>query len=428
MLLNHLQDVVDLDQKTVLVRVDYNVPLELNKRNGTNDRKLQVADTQRIDQSLKTIKFLQKHDCRIVLMSHLGRPKGEIRSELSLRPVAAYLQKHHELPVKMASDCIGPGATTEVEQLKPKQILLLENLRFHLGEKKNDPEFARQLARLADVYVNDAFSTSHRAHASIAGITTYLPSYAGFHLQSEIENLEKLMSDPDHPFVMVIGGAKISDKVEAVKNLDDVADVVLVGGGVANNFLKAEGIETHKSYLEEKDADEKSGAKNYVQVASSLLEENKTEKILKDGYIPLPKIIAPIDVVAAPDRDSKQSELINLSHNMKDTPDDKNLMYLDIGPRTIQLYQDLILQAKTVFWNGPMGVFEKEAFASGTQEIARAIAKSGARTVVGGGDTLAAINQFGFAQRFDYVSSAGGAALAFLAGKKLPGLEKLKKD
>jgi phosphoglycerate kinase len=387
-----------------------------------------VKEPQRILDSLPLIKFLRDNNCRIILMSHLGRPGGKTSPELSLEPIADYLRENRQLPVKFVDDVVSSKVEKSVENLKAGEILLLENLRFSPGEKANDRQFAQQLASLADIYINEAFSTSHRAHASMVGVPAIIPGFAGFHVEREIKNLRKLMLNPTHPFVMVIGGAKISDKVEAVKNLDQVADVVLVGGGVANNFLKAEGIETHKSYLQDQSADTDKEKVDYVDMAKDLIEENQTEKMLKDGYIPLPKIIAPIDVVAAQNKDSRDTELINLTHGMKDTPNDEDLMYLDIGPRTIKLYTDLILQASTVFWNGPLGVFEQEPFETGTREIARAIAKSGAQTFLGGGDTLTAIKQFGFTNRFDYVSSAGGASLDFLAGKDLPAFKNLKRS
>ncbi len=411
----------DLTNKTVLVRTDYNIPLEKTTDGWT------CKEDQRIVDSLPLIKMLQDNNCRIILMSHLGRPKGEVRPELSLAPVAEYLENQQQLPVTFVPETVGQAVEAAAAKLEPKQILLLENLRFQPQEKQNDAKFAQKLAGLAEIYINEAFSTSHRHHASISGVPQYIPAYAGLHLQKEVHNLERIMTDPEHPFVMVIGGAKISDKVEAVRNLGDIAEIVLIGGGVANNFLKAGGIETHKSYLEEVEPGktQKGKKKDYVEMAEELIEKNKTERILKDGYIPLPKILTPIDVVAANNKDSTETEIINLSHGMADTPDDKDLMYLDIGPRTIRLFSELILQAKTVFWNGPMGVFEQEAFENGTREIARVIAKSGAETLIGGGDTITAAKQFGFADRYDYVSSAGGAALDFLAGKKLPGLETL---
>lgn len=422
MSLSYLDSAEHINNKTVLVRVDYNVPLEKTAGGW------QVEDGQRIEDSFETIAFLKNLDCRIILMSHLGRPGGEVKPELSLKPAAEFLQAETDWPIKFCPEAAGNKSQQLVKKLEAGEILLLENLRFHPGEKKNDSQFSSQLAELAEVYVNEAFSTSHRNHASITGVPRLLPSYAGFHVKQEIENLSQLLDDPDHPFVMVIGGAKISDKVDAVKNLDQVADLVLVGGGVANSFLKAGGIETHKSYIQDKPVDANKEDTDYVKVAGDLLEENKTEKVLKDGYIPLPKILYPTDVIAAQNKNSQKTEVIDLTHDMKDTADDEDLMYLDIGPRTIKLYQEMILQAKTVFWNGPMGVFEQEQFSHGTDEIARAAAKTSARTILGGGDTIAAIKQFGFKERYDYVSSAGGASLAFLAGKKLPGLEALKAD
>jgi len=408
----------DVTNKTVLVRTDYNVPL---KKKG---KSWQVVEAQRIQNSLPLIEELRKNKAKIILMSHLGRPKGEVKSDFSLKPIAEYLKKSCRLPVTFSEEVIGEKVNKMVSELKEGEILLLENLRFHSEEKKNDTAFAKKLASLADIYINEAFSASHRAHASIAAIGKYLPSFAGLHLQKEVEHLSKLMTNPVQPFVMVIGGAKISDKVEAVGNLHKVASVVLLGGGVANNFLKAEGIETHKSYLEEADKDNKI---SYLDLAGKLVTENRTEKILKDGYIPLPKLMTPIDVVAAPNKDSRKTQVINLSSGMKDTPDDEDLMYLDIGPRTAKLYADLLIQARTIFWNGPLGVFEKSQFSHGTQAVARAIASSDAESFIGGGDTIAAINKFGLAGRFSYISSAGGAALEFLAGKKLPGLEVIEK-
>lgn len=408
----------DIANKTVIVRVDYNVPLKKKGKSWV------VIEAQRIQDSIPLIEELRKNKAKIILMSHLGRPKGEVRPDLSLKPAADYLNKNCHLPIKFVSQTVGEEVEKATRELKEGETLLLENLRFHSEEKKNDAVFAKKLASLADVYINEAFSACHRAHASIEAIAKYLPAYAGLHLQKEVEHLSKLMTEPVQPFVMVIGGAKISDKVEAVQNLHKVASVVLLGGGVANNFLKAEGIETHKSYLEEADKDSK---KSYLDLAGKLVTENKTEKILKDGYIPLPKLMTPIDVVAAPNKDSKKTQVINLSSGMEDTPDDEDLMYLDIGPRTAKLYADLLEQARTIFWNGPMGVFEKSQFAHGTHAVARAIANSGAESFIGGGDTLTAINKLGLAGRFDYVSSAGGAALEFLAGKKLPGLEVIKK-
>jgi len=426
----------DVNNKVVIVRVDYNVPLQ--EKNG----KITVVDDRRVRNSLDTVNFLLENQAKVILISHLGRPEGISLSEnidndsknkfsdknkkLSLEPVAKHMKKEFTLNVEFVADCVGSSVKEAVNNLQPGQALLLENLRFYKEEKENDKNFAKELANLAQLYINEAFSNSHRSHASMVGIPNYLPTFAGFALEKEIKNLKKLITNPKKPFVMVIGGAKISDKVEAVTNLNKIADVVLVGGGVANNFLKAEGIEVHKSFLQDTPADLKKQDIDYIQVADDLIEDNRTEKILKDGYIPLPKLIYPIDVIAAKNLESTKTQTIELVRNVKDTDDDKDLMYLDIGPKTIRLFQEIILQAGTVFWNGPMGVFEKPQFEEGTKEIARAIAKTGATTILGGGDTLGAIDKFGLEERFDYVSAAGGAALDFLAGKELPGLEALE--
>lgn len=427
----HTPQANDVAAKTVLVRVDYNVPL---KEGGGF---WQIADDQRIKASIKTIEFLVENKAKIILMSHLGRPKSTKDKKFSLKPVADYLKYQLKLDIKFAPDCIGQVAQTAAQALKPSQILLLENLRFHAEEKQNDKNFASQLASLAQVYINEAFSNSHRAHASMVGVPALLPHFAGFALKNEVENLKNLMISPKRPFVVVIGGAKISDKVEAVKNLSRLADIILVGGGVANNFLKADGIEVHKSFLQDVSSDLNKKNIDYVKVADKLMTKNRTEKILKDGYIPLPKILYPTDVIAAkpavmanknPNVPAvEETQLIDLYKDYKDTPDDEDLMYLDIGPKTIRLYQEVIMQAGTIFWNGPMGVFEKNVFSRGTSEIARTIAKSGAMTVLGGGDTIAAIKKFGLNDRYDYVSAAGGASLDLLAGKKLPGLEGVKR-
>lgn len=420
-----------ISNKKVIIRVDYNVPLV------EVDGQWQVRDDKRIKNSLKTINFLLENKAKVVLISHLGRPKSKDDQQFSLAPVAQYMQAKLNLPVSFVDDCVGEKVKAAIEQLPAGQILLLENLRFYAEEKKNDEQFAQQLASLAEVYVNEAFSNSHRAHASMVGIPKHLPSFAGFSLADEVENLGALIIEPKRPFVIVVGGAKIADKVEAVRNLSNLADIVLVGGGVANNFLKADGIEVHKSYLQDVSSDLDKENINYVEFADKLINDNRTERILKDGYIPLPKILYPSDVIAAAPAvmentdvsvpKVEDTQLIDLYKDYKDTPDDKDLMYLDIGPKTIRLYQEVLLQAGTIFWNGPMGVFEKDAFNRGTLEIARAIAKSGAMTVLGGGDTIAAIKKFDLADRYDYVSAAGGASLDFLAGKELPGLKALER-
>lgn len=409
----------DVKNKTVLVRVDYNIPLK------KVDQNWQIQDDRRVLNSLETIKFLQKNQAKIILVTHLGRPKGKPEPGLSSKPVAKYLTEKLGIKTTFINECVGDKVNQATNQLQPGDVLLLENLRFHIQEKKNDKKFAQELASLADIYINEAFSSSHRAHASMVGITNYLPSFAGFGLQKEVSTLHELMTKPKHPFYIIVGGAKISDKIGALENLLHVADGVLVGGGVANNFLKAEGIEIHKSYLQDTPADLKKKGINFVKQADDLIEETKTEKILKDGYIPLSKIIYPIDVVAAKSPESTQTQVIDLTHDMKDTPHDKDLMYLDIGPKTSKLYQELINQAGSVFWNGPMGYFEKTPFKAGTVQIAQTLAKSKATTIVGGGDTVDIVNDLNLINDFTFVSTAGGAGLVFLTGQELPALKPL---
>lgn len=401
----------DIKNKTVLLRTDYNVPLT------TKHGKPVVSDDSRLQASLETINFLLEHQAKIVIISHLGRPEGKRKESESLQPIADRLSELLNQPIAFS--------TFPVKKLTEAPITLLENLRFHPGEEANETAFAQLLAELADVYVNDAFSAAHRAHASIVGVTKYLPAFAGLSFTKEVEMLSQLMDTPKRPFVIVIGGKKISDKVGAVQNLAKIADAVLVGGGTANNFLKAEGIDVQKSYLEDQSPDAKKRKVNYVRLAEEMIEENRNDKLLLDGYIPLPKILMPIDVQAATSPDSKKVEEVELVNGNHEHAQQRNLMYLDIGPRTIKLYKEVILQAATIFWNGPMGVFEEKAFAEGTEEVAKAIAKSGAHTVLGGGDTIAAIQQFGLENRYDYISAAGGAALEFLGGKELPGITPL---
>ncbi len=414
--------------KTVLVRVDFNVPLDKT----VNPPK--IKDASRIEVALKTIRFLIENEAKVILMSHLGRPKVEKTDEagksisdpeLSMETVAAYLGKEYKLPVSFVPACTGPEVRAAVGALEFGQVLVLENLRFYAGEKKNDPAFSQGLASLAEVYIDEAFSNVHRAHASMVGVPGFLPSLAGFRLAEEVTNLHQLIHKPKRPFVIVVGGAKISDKVGALTNLSKIADAVLVGGGVANNFLKADGIETHKSYLQDAPADLAKEKINYVQVADDIIESHRTERLLKDGYIPLPKIIYPTDAIAAASLTAEKTQVIDLTHDVADTDHDKKLMYLDIGPNTIRLYKELILQAGTIFWNGPMGVYEQDRFGTGTAEIAKAISRSSAMTVLGGGDTIGAIHKFGLSDRYDYVSAAGSAALEYLSGNELPGLTAL---
>jgi phosphoglycerate kinase len=407
--------------KRVLLKVDYNVPL---KKDG---KTLTVADDSRIQITLPTLKFLIEHGAKIIITTHLGRPKGAPEAKFRVDPVAKRLSQLLGQKVEKTDVPAGPEAEAAAAKLGPGEVLLLENSRFEPGEKKNDPKFAKQLAQLADVYVNDGFASAHREHATVAAVTKYLPSAAGFALAKEVEQLSDLISNPQRPFVAVVGGAKISDKVLAIANLSKIADVVLVGGGVANNFLKAEGLEVFRSYLEDVPADDKKKGISFVAAAKTLIDSTKSEKMLLNGYIPLPKIIYPSDVVAADRIENPTQQKVMELTNGNGTEKEKNTqwMFLDIGPKTLRLYQDILSQAKTIFWNGPMGVFEQPEFAGGTKAIAKTIAESGVKTVIGGGDTLRAIHMFGYTDQFSTTSAAGGAALEFLGGKMLPGIEPL---
>lgn len=413
--------------KTVLLRVDYNVPLK--ERSG----KLVVSDNSRIEASLETIKLLTKKDNKVVIISHLGRPKpGGDNVDLSLEPTARELQKLlPETKIQFIGKTLGAEVEAAIAHLKAGEVLVLENLRFHEAEKKGEAAFAKRLAGLGEVFVNDAFSVCHRAHASVVGLTKHLPSLAGLALEIEFNTWTELLTKPERPFVMIIGGAKISDKVGAVQHLAEMADIVLLGGGTANNFLKAEGIEIYHSYLEESQVMKKAGKNggrkvNYVKIAEHLLATTRADKHLVDGFIPLPKLTLPLDVVAASSPESRSTKVVELTKQEIDAGSD-DVMYLDIGPKTVQLFAEVIEEAGTIFWNGPLGVFEQAAFAAGTRGVAEAIVKSKAKKIVGGGDTIAALEKFGLKDKFDYVSTAGGAALDFLSGETLPGLSPLLK-
>lgn len=413
-----LPKISDVKNKTVLVRVDYNVPLKKD-----DSGVYQVTNDERITASLNTLNFLIKNDAKIVLMSHLGRPQSQKDTKYSLRPVAQYMKNKLGLPVVFSKYTKGKEAQKEIFLAKNGEIVLLENIRFDSGEQENDSKFANELAKLADVYINEAFSTSHRAHASIVGVPKKLPSFAGFALEKEVSTFAKMMDEPKRPLVIILGGAKISDKVGAIEHLAKIADIVLVGGAVANSFLKAEGLDIYKSFIEDAPADLKKKNINYTDVATTLIEEHRTEKMLMDGYIPLPKIVYPIDVVAGyslEEKNKNKTEIIDLTK--ENGHHDKNLLYLDIGPNTIKLYQEIILHAQTIFWNGPMGVWENILFSNGSKKIAASVALANATTIIGGGDTISCVAHFGLEKQFSYVSAAGGAALDFLSGKKLPGL------
>lgn len=379
---------LDVKGKKVLVRVDFNVPIESGK----------VGDDTRIQAALPTIEHLLDNGAAVILCSHLGRPKGEFDPELSLKPVAEHLDELIDAPVKFAEDCIGEVAQKAADDLEPGQVLVLENTRFHAGEKKNDPEMAKELASLAELFVNDAFGTAHRAHASNVGVADFLPSAAGFLLEKEIKYLGNAIADPERPFVVILGGAKVSDKIGVIDNLIENADRILIGGGMANTFFKAQGYELAESLVEEEVLDT---AKDMLDMA--------------DG-----KIVLPVDVVIADDFSADAADKIM---NVGDVP--AGWRILDIGPRTVEAFSDIVQRASTVVWNGPMGVFEFEKFAKGTFEIAKAIAESEATGIIGGGDSTSAIKKSGLDDKITHISTGGGASLEMLEGKTLPGLAAL---
>ena len=384
---------LDVKGKRVFVRVDYNVPLD----EGGN-----IRDDSRIRASLPTLRYLRERGAALILASHLGRPKGKVVPGMSLRPVARALENLLGCTVKMAPDCRGEEVKRMVDALCPGEVLLLENLRFHPEEEENDPGFSKELAALADIYVNDAFGTAHRAHASTEGIARYIPPYAGFLMQKEIESLKKLLENPERPFVAVIGGAKVSDKIGVLKNLLDRVDALLIGGGMANTFFMAQGLGVGKSLSEA----------DFVPVARDVLKEaaNKGKEVL------LPEDV----VIAAAPEVGKPASVVPKDQIPAD------MMALDIGPETRRLFSARIRQAKTVFWNGPMGVFEVEPFRGGTLEVAAAVAAVKGFTVVGGGDSVAALEMSGLSSKIGHVSTGGGASLEFLEGKELPGVKILQ--
>ena len=387
---------VDLKNKRVLVRVDFNVPL---------DDKLNVTNDIRIVESLPTIKKIIDSGGKAILMSHLGRPKGEQKPEFSLKPAAERLSKLINKNVVLAPDCIGSEVEKIVNNMKAGDVVLLENLRFHKEEEKNDPGFAKQLASFGDVYINDAFGSAHRAHASTEGVTKYIKTCAaGYLMQKELDYLGSALSNPKRPYCAVLGGAKISGKIDVINNLLDKVDSLIIGGGMAFTFFKAQGKEIGKSLLEEEKID----------LAKELLAKIGKSKV---------RLLLPVDVVIASEfKNDSPSTIVNVNN----IPSDK--MGLDIGPETIKLFSDEVMKSKTIVWNGPMGVFEMDNFAKGTFAIAETLAEvtaKGSVTVIGGGDSAAAIDKAGLKDKVSHVSTGGGASLEFLEGKILPGVAAL---
>jgi phosphoglycerate kinase len=384
---------LDLTGKRVLVRVDFNVPLT---------ERLEVADDTRIRAALPTIRYARDQGAKVLLVSHLGRPKGQVVPVMSLAPVATRLSALLGQPVGMAPDCIGASAEAAAAALSPGQVLMLENCRFHAGDEKNDEAMSRALATLCDIFVNDAFGAAHRAHASTVGVTKFVPvSAAGFLMAKELEYLGRAMTNPDRPFVAILGGAKVSDKIGVLKNLVSKVDVLLVGGGMAYTFLKAQGMEIGGSLLE---ADK-------LDVARGVLDAARTTGV--PFLLPMDHVIAQRVSADAATRTAESAAI------------PAGWMGLDIGPKARQAFATAIRSAKTVVWNGPMGVFELAPFREGTVAVARAIAESGATSIVGGGDSVAAVNQAGLADRMTHISTGGGASLEFLEGIELPGVAAL---
>ena len=383
---------ISVSGKKVLVRVDFNVPLDENKN---------ITDETRINAALPTIQYLLENGAAVILCSHLGRPKGEFNMKYSLAPVADRLKELFPGKVTFAEDVIGSSAQAAVANIKSGEIVLLENLRFHAEEEKNDAEFAKKLAAYADIYVNDAFGTAHRAHASTAGVADYLPAVAGFLIGKELDIMGKALENPERPFVAILGGKKVSDKIGVINNLLEKVDTLIIGGAMAFTFYKAMGLEIGKSLLEEEK----------VELAKSLMEKAKETGV---------KLLLPVDTIVA--------DKFGEDANTKNVPREQipaDWEGLDIGEKSRELFAEAIQDAKTVIWNGPMGVFEIEKFAGGTKAVAAALAKCQGTTIIGGGDSAAAVEQLGYADKMSHISTGGGASLEFLEGLELPGVAAL---
>ncbi len=382
---------IDLKGKKVLCRVDFNVPLQAG----------QITDETRINAALPTIKYLREAGAKVILISHLGRPKGEVVEELRLTPVAERLSNILNEPIKKTDKVYGQEVTAEIEKLKNGDILLLENVRFEVGEEKNQSYLIDALAAMADVYVNDAFGTAHRAHASTAGVASKLPAVAGFLMEKEIKVLGQALDHPERPFTAIIGGSKVKDKINVIDNLLEKVDNILIGGGLAYTFLKASGYEIGNSLVEE----------DKIELAKGFIEKAKEKNV---------NFILQSDVVVA-DEFSKDANYKTVAVDQMET----GWMGLDIGPKSCETFKKVILDSKLIIWNGPMGVFEMKQFECGTKSVAEALAKTAGYTVIGGGDSAAAVEQFRLSEQMDHVSTGGGASLEFMEGKELPGIKEL---
>ena len=381
---------IDVNGKKVLMRCDFNVPQD---ENGN------ITDNRRIVSALPSIEYLINHNAKVILCSHLGRPKGEFKEKYSLKPIAKELSKLLGKEVKLAKDVIGEDAQNLAKNLKDGDVMLLENVRFHKEEEANDPDFAKKLADMAEIYVNDAFGTAHRAHASTAGVASYLPAVSGFLIKKELDFMGSALENPKRPFVAILGGAKVSDKIGVIENLMEKVDTLIIGGAMAYTFLKAIGKNIGNSLCE----DEK------IELAKDILEKAKQKNV---------KLLLPIDNIEAKSSDDEVTKIVE---EIED-----GYAGFDIGPKTIEMYEKELESAKTVVWNGPLGMFELEKFANGTMSIARKLAELDTTTIIGGGDSASAIEKAGLSDKMSHISTGGGASLEFLEGKKLPGIEVLE--
>ncbi len=382
---------LDVGGRKVLVRCDFNVP---------QDERGDITDDRRIREALKTIRYLMEHDARVILCSHLGRPKGEVNPKYSLKPVANRLSELLGVEVKMAEDVVGESAHALSDKLKDREVMLLENVRYDAREEKNDPEFSKELASLAELYVNDAFGTAHRAHSSTAGVADYLPSAVGYLIKKEIDVMGKALNNPERPFVAILGGKKVSDKISVIENLLDKVDSLIVGGGMAYTFFKAQGKEIGNSICE----------LDKVDLAKELLAKAEEKGV---------RLVLPVDNVVIQEFSNESPSQVVPSDAIPD-----GWQGVDVGPKTLELYAEVLKDAKTVVWNGPVGVFEFDNFAKGTNKVAEILANlENATTIIGGGDSSAAVEKGGFADKMTHISTGGGASLEFLEGKVLPGID-----